>query len=149
MARISRSGQPPLLLGALAMKTNLPAELLRSELDRFVAGQMLVRSREQGEPRYAIARDLDSITISDVTRLVETTAIAVGEGASEDRRTWQFVDDQLLRQKDEIAAMTLRQFSSLIDPLPDVIATNQPKESSGLDSPATSTSAVSSKTSEN
>jgi hypothetical protein len=116
MARISRAGLPPLGLGSLAQRTNLPAELLRSELDRFAAGQLLVRSREQGEPRYAIARDLDSIRVADVTRLLEAHSGATGETAVEDRLTWRFVDERLLRLPTEISEMTLRQFSAIIDP---------------------------------
>jgi membrane protein len=115
MARVSRNGQPPLTLSRLAQQTNLPAELLRTELEPFVQGQVLVRSREQGEPRFAIARDLDAISIRDVTRIVETTEAQSGEGAPEDACTWQFVDDELLSRNPKIAKMTLRQLSTIAD----------------------------------
>jgi membrane protein len=137
MARISRAGSPPLTLSALAQQTNLPSELLRSELDRFVTGQLLVRSREQGEPRYAIARDLDSITVGNVTGLLETAPAESGEGSAEDARTWRFVDERLLRREDSIAAMSLRQFSRLTDS-PEAVVTKLPIDESTPTRPSSS-----------
>jgi membrane protein len=122
MARTSRSGRAPLVLSELAQETNLPAELLRTELDRFVSHQLLVRSQEQGEPRYAIARDLDSISVGEVTALLETSQADSGEGGPEDARTWQFVDERLLTRSDSVAMMSLRQFSQSTDDPAEVVS---------------------------
>lgn len=127
MARVSRAGGPPLPLGQLADQTNLPAELLRTELDKFVYGQLLVRSREQGEPRYAIARDLDAITVNDVTAMLEVAPAASGEGTVKDAQTWRFVDERLLRRDDAVGKMSLRQFSRLTD-APNAVVTQLPLE---------------------
>jgi membrane protein len=116
MAKVSRSGQPPLSLSVLAQQTNLPAELLRSELERFVAGGMLIRaSGAHGEPLYAIARDLDSIAVGDIAELVETARARCADGAIEELVTWNFVDSKLLRREAAVSGMTLRQFSLLAD----------------------------------
>lgn len=127
MARTARAGLPPLSLSHLATQTNLPAELLRTELEPFVQAQILVRSREQGEPRFAIGRDLDAVTVADVTRLVEISSAKSGEGSPEDARTWKFVDEQLLAREPETAQMTLRQLSRLTDP-PSAVVTRLPLE---------------------
>jgi membrane protein len=127
MARVSRAGQPPLPLSELAHETNLPAELLRTELDKFVYGQLLIRSHEMGEPKYAIGRDLDAITVNDITHLLEVAPAASGEGTAEDACTWRFVDERLLSRDDSVGRMSLREFSRLTD-APGAVVTRRPVE---------------------
>jgi len=114
MARRARIGQPPLGLSELAERTNLPTELLREELELFVAPQYLMRSIEHGEPRYAIARDLDAINVGHITDILESSTSKHASTAAQ-ARAWQFVDESLLRREDTIRLTTLRQLADLTD----------------------------------
>jgi membrane protein len=111
MANRSRLGFAPLGLGALAERTGLPSELLRAELERFVQSEFLMRNVEHGEPRYAIARDLDSISVGQITDVLESTR---SKSRSTDDRpnVWRFVDERLLCREGTISRMTLRQLAA-------------------------------------
>jgi membrane protein len=112
MAHRARLGLPPLALSGLAERTNLPSELLRAELERFVTAEYVMRSVEHGEPRYAIARDLDSINVGLVTEVLETCS-SKNAPTAERSNAWRFVDDCLLRRDDAIRRMTLRELAKL------------------------------------
>lgn len=113
IARQAMRGQPPLGLSELSQRTDLPAELLRAELELFVGAEYLMRSHAHGEPRYAVARDLDSITVGVITEVLERSC---SRHASTERwaRAWGFVDQQLLQRDDSIRATTLRQLTESI-----------------------------------
>ncbi|MGE5786144.1 MAG: YihY/virulence factor BrkB family protein [Myxococcales bacterium] len=113
MARRSQLGLPPLGLSALADRTDLPSELLRAELELFVAADFLMRNVEHGEPRYAIARDLDSINVGVMTDVLEKSC-SKNAPTEARQKAWEFVDERLLSRDATIRAMTLRQLSELI-----------------------------------
>jgi membrane protein len=112
IARRSGLGLPPLALSELAERSNLPQELLRAELERFVKAEYLMRSVERGEPRYAVVRDLDSINVALITEVLETSS-SQHAPIEEHAQTWQFVDERLLRRDESVGRMTLRELASL------------------------------------
>ncbi len=114
IARRARVGLPPLGLSELAERTNLPSELLREELELFVGPQYLMRNVEHGEPRYAIARDLDSINVGHITDILESSS-SKNAPIEEQARAWQFVDERLLRRDDSIRQTTLRELADLTE----------------------------------
>lgn len=112
MARRSKLGLSPLPLSGLAERTNLPSELLRAEMERFVAADYLMRNVELGEPRYAIARDLDAINIGSITSILEASS-SKHASTEQHPKTWQFVDERLLRRDEAVRATTLRELAEL------------------------------------
>lgn len=122
MAHRAIHGLPPLALSGLAERTNLPSELLRAELERFVGADLLLRSVEQGEPRYAIARDLDAINIGSITEVLEVSN-SKHAPTLEFAKTWHFIDERLLRRNEAIRSTTLRELASLVrdERLPDSV----------------------------
>lgn len=113
IARRAMRGLVPLRLSELAERTNLPAELLRAELELFVGAQYLMRNHEHGEPRYALARDIDSINVGVITEVLER-AYSKHVPTEQWSKAWQFVDSHLLRRDESIQQTTLRQLTDSI-----------------------------------
>jgi membrane protein len=116
MALRSLRGAPPATLSVLAQDLGMPSELLRAELDRFVERELIVRSLHHGEPRYVIARDLDTISVGEILELVEQENPAVVRQSEFDVRLGQFIDERVLKRDTAIERLNLRQLAHLMEP---------------------------------
>jgi membrane protein len=116
MALRSLRGQSPATLSILAQDLGMPSEMLRAELERFVERELIVRSLHHGEPRYVIARDLDTIRVGEILDLVERENPAVVRQSELDVRLGEFIDARVTKRDAAMDELSLRQLALLIEP---------------------------------
>jgi DNA-binding IscR family transcriptional regulator len=109
IARRHLNAEKPIALSALAEQLHLPEPLVRVELTPFVKDELLVSARRGNESTYSLGRDVDSIHLGEILRLLECSWKHAPVVTDSERRLRALLESQVMTRDAATEQLTLRE----------------------------------------
>lgn len=108
VARRHLAGQPPIALSQLAEQMHLPEPMVRHELAPFVRAELLVVGQRGKEPTYSLARDVDTIHLGQVLRILECGWAQAPLQTEAEHRLRSLLEQRVIKRDPETEHLSLR-----------------------------------------
>jgi|GEM_PF-2402250 len=118
VARRHLAGQSPIGLAQLAELMHLPEPMLRHELAPFVQAELLVLGQRGREPTYSLARDVDTVHLGQMLRILECNSFQAAARTHPEQRLRALLEQRVIHRGLEIEQLSLRELVRYCDTVP-------------------------------
>jgi DNA-binding IscR family transcriptional regulator len=109
VARRHLAGHPPIALSQLAEQMHLPEPLVRHELAPFVRAELLVVAQRGRQPTYSLGRDVDTIHLGHMLRLLECGWVQAPLQTEAERKLRSLLEERVITRDAQTEGISLRE----------------------------------------